>query len=121
MQRLRQAALLARLVLAWFALSLGVAVAAPLVKPQSIELVCTGAGAIKLLVKSPDGGTTTAGATLDCPLCASLDAPPPLAGRPPAPPERPVRVVHSAVGAPLIAAVGAAPPPARGPPAPLTS
>ena len=52
--RLRHGRFLARLVLAWFALAIGVAVASPLVKPQAIELVCSGNGAIKLLVKAGD-------------------------------------------------------------------
>lgn len=44
MHRLRQARFLARLVLAWFALPLGVALASPLVQPQSLEMVCSGGG-----------------------------------------------------------------------------
>ena len=39
---------LGRAVLAWFLLSLGVAVASPLVNPQALELVCSGAGVMKL-------------------------------------------------------------------------
>ena len=46
---------LARLALAWFVLSLGVAVASPWVSPQSIELICAGSGAIKVLIKTDDG------------------------------------------------------------------
>jgi hypothetical protein len=76
MQALRRANLLARLVLAWFALTLGVAIPSPLVNPQGMELVCSGAGALKLVVKA-DGSTGPAtGHTLDCPLCASFSAPP---------------------------------------------
>ncbi|MGZ5194861.1 MAG: hypothetical protein ACXWJM_06365 [Ramlibacter sp.] len=76
MQALRHATFLARLVLAWFALTLGVAIASPLVNPQAMELVCSGAGVLKLVVKA-DGGTAPAsGHTLDCPLCASFSAPP---------------------------------------------
>src|SRR4051812_25584173 len=75
MQGLRNARRIARLVLAWFALSLGVAIAAPLVQPANIEVVCSGSGALKLLVKG-DGGSTSSTHTLDCPLCAGLDAPP---------------------------------------------
>jgi hypothetical protein len=77
MQSLRQAAFLARLVLAWFALAIGVAVASPLVKPQAIELICSGSGAMKVLVKGDDGKPAASHHTLDCPLCATLDAPPP--------------------------------------------
>ena len=39
MQALRNASFLARLVLAWFALAIGVAVASPIVKPKSMELL----------------------------------------------------------------------------------
>jgi hypothetical protein len=75
MQALRNARLLARLVLVWFALAIGVAVASPLVQPQSLELVCSGGGAMKLLVKGDDGGAAKPSHTLDCPLCGSFDAP----------------------------------------------
>ena len=54
MRTLRHFSLLARLVLGWFVLSLGVAVASPIVKPQDILMVCTGTGAMKVLVQSGD-------------------------------------------------------------------
>lgn len=57
MQSLRRARLLARLVLAWFLLSLGVAVASPIVLPQSMQLVCSASGSVKLVVSSADGWT----------------------------------------------------------------
>src|SRR4051812_29890844 len=114
MQALRNARRIARLVLAWFALSLGVAIAAPMVQPANIEVVCSGSGALKLLVKG-DGGSTQSTHKLDCPLCAGLDAPPsvqtvdvpfePMFGR----------AVQS-IPAARIAALVAAPLPARGPP-----
>ena len=77
MQHLRNAHLLARFVLVWFALSIGVAIASPLVKPQSVQLVCSASGAVKVIA---DGGGDDTGAlrnTLDCPLCAAVSAPPP--------------------------------------------
>lgn len=107
---------LVRLVLAWFALTLGVAIAAPLVQPQVLELVC-GDGGIKLVVVGDDGQARAAGPhTLECPAClpASLSPPPALsqADRLPevggVPPLR-----HAAV---RVALAGAALP-ARGPPA----
>jgi hypothetical protein len=76
MQTLRHAHRLARFVLAWFVLSLGVAIASPLVKPQAMELVCSTAGAVKL-VKTGDDGADTAAHLLDCPLCLTSSAPPP--------------------------------------------
>ena len=115
MQPLRQARFLARLVLAWFALALGVAIASPLVKPQSIELVCSGSGAMKLLVKGDDGNAPAGGHTLDCPLCVTLDAPPPVATFDIAPAQPLGRALQS-IPAAHIAAHTAAPFPARGPP-----
>jgi hypothetical protein len=114
MQALRNARRIARLVLAWFALSLGVAIASPLVKPAGIEVICSGGGAIKLLVKG-DGGTAPATHTLDCPLCASIAAPPPVPRIEFA--SLPV-LGHAvqAIPAARIAALTAAPLPARGPP-----
>ena len=106
---------LARLALAWFVLSLGVAVASPWVSPQSIELICAGSGAIKVLIKTDDGAKEVPSHTLDCPLCAHVGAPPPVS-------HAHVPVVHPLVHAlrPVpaahIAARTAAPLPARGPP-----
>ena len=47
MQTIRSLRWLARLVLAWFVLSIGVAVASPLVNPQGMELICSGSGGSK--------------------------------------------------------------------------
>ena len=116
MQTLRHAHLLARFVLVWFVLSLGVAVASPLVAPQDTVLVCTGAGAMKMLVKSTDGSTTELGrSTMDCPLCA-LVAPPPVLVQAQVPPVSPLAYALQAVPSAHIAARTAAPLPARGPP-----
>ncbi|MBL0252724.1 MAG: hypothetical protein IPQ12_09165 [Polaromonas sp.] len=60
MQTLRSAHHLARLVLVWFALSLGVAIASPVVNPQDLQMVCTGSGAMKLVVTNADGDQDTA-------------------------------------------------------------
>lgn len=106
---------LARVVLAWFVVSIGVAVASPMVQPQSMELICSGSGAIKLLVKTDDGVQELSGHTLDCPLCAQVGSLPPPAQaalpvvHPLAQALRPVPAAH-------IAARTAAPLPARGPP-----
>jgi hypothetical protein len=115
MQALRRARFLARLVLAWFAMSLGVAIASPLVNPAAIEVICSGSGSIKLLVKGEPVGSKTAGHTLECPLCASIGAPPPVV-------RTDLEFVpvlgHAArpILAARIAALTAAPLPARGPP-----
>jgi len=114
MQRLRHASFLARLVLAWFALALGVAVASPVVKPQAAQLICSGSGAMQLVVPAGDDGQPPSTHTFDCPLCAAV-APPP----PPTEPARflqPLGHVLQSVPAARLAARTAAPLPARGPP-----
>jgi len=115
LQSLRQARHLARFVLAWFVLALGVAIASPLVKPQGIELVCASGGAMKLIVKSDDGKQQVSGHTLDCPLCATVAAPPPLLSLPMA---APAALAHALqpLAAAHIAGRTAAPLPPRGPP-----
>jgi len=50
MHCLRSARTVARLVLAWFVLSLGVAVASPMVNPKAMQLICSASGSVKLLV-----------------------------------------------------------------------
>ena len=74
MQPLRHAILLTRLVLVWYVLSLGVAVASPLVTHQSIDLVCSSGGSMKWVAQGDDADAPSH--TLDCPLCASIVAPP---------------------------------------------
>jgi hypothetical protein len=115
LQSLRLAHRLARLVLVWFVLSLGVAVASPMVHPQAMELICSGSGAIKVLIKTDDGVKEAASHTLDCPLCAVSGTPPPVAHVAIEPVQslshvlRPIPAAH-------IAWLTAAPLPARGPP-----
>jgi hypothetical protein len=116
LQSLRNAKHLVRWMLVWFALSLGVAVASPLVNPQATELICSGTGVMKLLVKNADGSSSEVTSRMpDCPLCATVSAPPPVA-TPVAMPAQPLGHVLQAVPAAHIAALTAAPPPGRGPP-----
>lgn len=116
MQSLRDARFIARLVLAWFALSLGVALAAPVVSPQALALVCSGGGMKLLATGGEDGAAAAGGHGLDCPLCAHAVPPPTVARAGTAPADglahalAPRRVAR-------IAGLTAAPPPARGPPA----
>jgi hypothetical protein len=115
LQRLRQATLLARFLLVGFVLSLSAAIASPLVNPQGLELICASNGVMKVLVKNADGSSTeVASRMLDCPMCATADAPPPTGW---------VLVRPTAVlledfdSAPVNAhTFRSAPPPARGPP-----
>ncbi len=75
MQTLRNAQALTRLVVVWFALFTGVAVASPLVNPEGLQLVCTAAGSAKLVQLDADG--QAAGDSVDglhCPLCLPMSA-----------------------------------------------
>jgi len=117
MQTLRNAHLIARFLLVWFALSVGVAVASPLVKPQAMELICSSAGVMKVLFTTDDGGRDAASPALDCPLCAATSAPPPPLARLTAEPLQPLAYRLESIPAAFIAALTAAPLPARGPPA----
>lgn len=117
MQILRNAHLLARFVLVWFALSIGVAIASPLVNPQGIEVICSGAGGMKLLVQTEDGSRELGCNTLDCPLCGMLGAaPPPPAATARLAPQSALAYVMQHIPAAVLASLSAAPPPARGPP-----
>ena len=74
LQTLRNAHLLARLVLVWFALFIGVAVASPLIKPQSSQMVCSSMGGIKLVLDDA-ADTPIASGGMECPLCAQTVPP----------------------------------------------
>ncbi len=115
---LRNAPWLAKLALLWFALTLGVAVASPMVNPQTELVICTGAGMLKVVL-SDDGSVTTVaadtGSTLFCPMCMGGGAPTPFVMNAATPPQSLGHVLQS-IPAAIIAALTAAPPPARGPP-----
>lgn len=118
---LRRARSLARLVLAWFVLSLGVAIASPVVKPQAIEFICSAGGALKAVAFGDADGKSVApiGAShLDCPLCMLGGAPPPSVFSQPrmAQPE-PSGALARSIPAARRALLALAPLPARGPPA----
>lgn len=75
MQFLRSTPLIARLVLAWLVLFVGVSVARPIVKPSATQAICSAGGVVKLV--DLDGGDTDSGnlamaPTLDCPLCGPM-------------------------------------------------
>lgn len=78
MIRARKLQQITRWVALWFALSLGVAVASPLVQPRLMSMICSGSGVMALMVQTDDGIVPVGQHTLDCPLCANLGAPPPL-------------------------------------------
>jgi hypothetical protein len=119
MQALRNVKTIARFVLVWFALALGAAIASPLVKPQPIELICTGSGVMKIVPADDDddgGASTVVASTLDCPMCASLGVPP-VSARQVAQPLDTQSYAPQGVAAAHVAARAASPLPARGPPA----
>jgi hypothetical protein len=74
LQSLREARSIVRWMLVWLALSIGVAVAAPVVNPQALTLICTTAGNVKFVAESngeaADGlPTAIQGHALDCVMC----------------------------------------------------
>ena len=115
LQSLRNATLLARFVLVCWALVTGVAIASPLAKPANLALVCSGTGALQLLVSTDDGGELPLGATLDCPLCITAATPPPVIQHQPV---LALSQTNSVSLRPALVATtqSAAPLPARGPP-----
>lgn len=114
--RLMVLGFLGRSVLAWFMLSLGVAIASPMVNPQAMELVCSGAGVMKVIVKTSDGAREMGSTHLDCPMCMPLVAPPPVTPATAVPPPSPLAYAVRPIVAARLAAATAAPLPARGPP-----
>lgn len=115
--RVTRLACVARWVFAWFVLSIGVAIASPVVQPMSMELVCSPAGAVKLMVHTDDGAQEMGAGHLDCALCLPGGAPPPLTVAIDLPTPLPLGHAVQPIEAARIAAATAAPPPARGPPA----
>jgi hypothetical protein len=107
---------LGRLVLLWFVLSLGAAIASPVVNPQAMEVVCSSAGAVKVVVKTDDGAQELGASHLDCPLCVLTGAPPPALPVVQLPQPQPLGHALQSIPAARIAAATAAPLPARGPP-----
>jgi len=116
MHALRTSSLLARLVLAWFVLTLGVAVASPVVHPMAMEIVCTAGGSMKVVVTSDDGPSAEMGQhTLDCSLCLAATLPLPASRVSLEMPQPLAHALKPLVAAHIAALVGAPLPP-RGPP-----
>jgi hypothetical protein len=120
MDTLRRARRLISFVLVGFVLSLGVAMASPVVYPRAVEWLCSSDGVVKAVIQSDtDGGIQDIGTSnLDCPMCLPAGAPPP-ASRVVAPSAPPLSRMASSIPAARLAAATAAPLPARGPPAGL--
>jgi len=116
LQTLRNTPWLARLALLWFALTLGTAVASPLVNPQQELIICTSAGMVKITLHADGSISTTPSSELSCPLClVGSAAAPALATWQPAPAQTLARV-QPGNAVVCLAAVSATLPPARGPP-----
>ena len=111
----RPGAGLVRGLLLMFVLSLGVAIASPIVKPQAMELICSGAGIVKAVVHTDDGVQELGAGHLDCPLCV-LGGAPPVPSAVALPTLQPLGHAVQPIPAARIAAATAAPLPARGPP-----
>jgi hypothetical protein len=76
LQTLRNKLSFVRGMLVWFALSLGVAMASPLVNPQALTLVCSAAGVVQLKMGVDGDAPATPLHTMHCVLCVSMGAPP---------------------------------------------
>lgn len=113
---LRNTPWLARLALLWFALTLGAAVASPIVSPQEQLMVCTAGGMVKMVVNDDGSVSTLSGAAMHCPLCAASGLPPTVSNLAVAT-VQPRGLVMQSIPATRIAVRTAAPPPSRGPPA----
>lgn len=135
MHKLRTSFWLSRLILAWFALTLGAASASPFIHPQAMELICTTAGEMRWVnVDSHTGVSDGISAdnrlgedeqnmahggqhnTLDCALCLPAAGPAPLHFGELPPTAQPLSYALRPMVAAHIASVTRAPLPARGPP-----
>lgn len=60
---------LARLVLVWYVLFVGVSVLAATLQPKTMDVVCSSMGLMKVVVQG-EGGDAQVRSSMDCPLCA---------------------------------------------------
>lgn len=117
MHALRNTLSLTRLVLAWFMLTLGMAVASPIVHPKAIEVVCSSSGSMQVIMLDDDGQAAPGlHHSLDCPLCLSITTPPVYVSQHLEQPQ-PLGLALRPVASARIAALVGAPLPPRGPPA----
>lgn len=116
MQRLRNSLSLTRLILVWFMLTVGMAVASPIVQPRAMEVVCTANGGMLLMVLDEDGqAVSNLHPSLDCPLCLVITAPPVYSPPYLEPPQPLGLALRPVVSARIAARLSASHPP-RGPP-----
>ena len=115
MHTLRSSKLIAKLVLVWFALFLGSAIASTVIKPGSMQMVCTAGGGMKMVDMTGDDGELKTSASMDCPLCAAVAALPTRSSSLFIKPSALEHALHPITAA-HIAALTAPPLPSRGPP-----
>ena len=116
LQTLRHTRWIGRLVLLWFALFIGAAIASPIVKPTGGQMVCSAMGGMKLVVDGEDGTAPQASTSMDCPLCAPVITPPSAQAQTFDLPSALGHVLQT-IPAAHIAGLTGAPLPPRGPPA----
>ena len=118
MNALRHAPWTCRLLLAAFIVAVFNMALMPLLHPQSMNLVCSASGVVKLvLADGQDDASPAQGHGTECPLCTLGSAPPPAVVVPQVLPLSPLAYVMQAIPAARLAAATAAPLPPRGPPA----
>ena len=114
MQALRSSKFIASLVLVWFALFLGSAIASSVIEPGNLQMVCSSDGGMKMLDTGDSDGEIKLSKPMDCPLCASVTVPPAHTVHFDAP--SPLAHALKPVAAAHLASVTAPPLPSRGPP-----
>jgi succinate dehydrogenase/fumarate reductase-like Fe-S protein len=107
---------MARFMLVWFVLSVGVAMASPLVAPKAMDLVCTTGGAMKIVSPEDADDNSSSAHTMDCALCMSVGMPTASISSQFTKPSPLAHALHP-IAAAHIAAATAPPLPSRGPPA----
>jgi hypothetical protein len=103
-------------VLLWFAMTLGAAIASPIIKPALFDVICSGSGVVKIIVHDQDSSAGDGDRmVMDCPLCfapVGLMPTPVLVAQT----SDPLAYVLKSIPAARLAAATLAPLPARGPP-----
>jgi hypothetical protein len=103
------------MIAAWVLLAMAVVMAAPLVQPLSLELICSGSGGYFLLAHASDSSPGPGSPDMDCGLCLMSAAPPP----PPFGALPVLQATHTQLALPDLGYIPdtiAALPPARAPP-----
>ncbi|MFZ6843719.1 DUF2946 family protein [Undibacterium sp. RuTC16W] len=110
---------LVALVLFLYAAALGVAIAAPVVNPQAMSLICTSTGYKLISQQDKDSPKSSKSMThlLDCSFCLATGITPVLPQQDAVQPVHALSYALRSIPAARLAAIVSAPLPARGPPA----